>query len=543
MASEVAPEQNPVSLARDAEARRAYEPAVQHWRRATEENPGNPNFARRLIAALEKCGRSEEAELAALEARCKFPADVGVALELGWIAARRKEWALALRRWQEVDAKLPDQAAMANVLGLALTHLGRLKEAEALLAAAQDKHKEDFGLALAYATFPAKEGRWPDAVERLEEVVHRFPGQPNGFAQLGNMLRMAARKEEAQRVLALASEKFPNAASIAIEAVKLIEPDWRTAAARWRSVTETHPDDPAAYAGYGKALRLAGDHAMAESILRTAKDRFPAHFQIACEYAHLAVDKADWDEAMRRWQRVVERFPEAEEPPQALARVRWSASFSNILASDTPEAEPAASPPSLRSDVSDDNIMGRFESLGENCEFGLVQRYHGLEPLGLLRFSSVHQTSLLDLLKTRFEGVGDPENTRLDIKGSEYLTSDRRYGMVGHTYVAPHSVDQKVFFKEQCKRIAFLRRKLLSDLEKSEKIFVVTAHESASDAAAVALYTALQEYGSNYTCERICLAWRPLLCDRSRTDWFSDILTDGAATLRPGAGTLLKQRG
>ncbi len=34
------------------------------------------------------------------------------------------------------------------------------------------------------------------------------------------------------------------------------------------------------------------------------------------------------------------------------------------------------------------DLMLQFESLGQNCEFGLVQRRAGADPLGLLRFDS-----------------------------------------------------------------------------------------------------------------------------------------------------------
>ena len=497
MAVDVVPEENPVALAREAEASREFEAAVRHWRQAVLENPHNSGIARRLIAALQNYGSSDDAESAAREAADRFPGDVGIALEFGWLAARRKDWTLALHRWEALDAQFPDNAAVANVVGTALTHLGRLQEAEALFKNAHSRIQTDFALAMAYATFPAKRRHWAEAVERLQTVVEQFPNQPNGFAQLGNMLRMAGRGEDAQRLLSYAAEKFPNAASIAIETVKLIEPDWLAAGDKWRKVAQAYPNDPAAQAGYGKALRRAGDYTKAEEQLKAARDRFPGYFQIACEYASLAVDKSDWDEGMRRWQRVVELFPEAEEPPQALARVRWSASFSNIL--DAAQAKADHPPPPSAAVIARDgaDIIERFESLGENCEFGLVQRHYGLEPLGLLRFSSVHQSSLLDLLKTRFGGVGDAEHTRLDKNDNEYLTSDRRYGMVSHTYVAPHSVDQDAFHKEQCKRITFLRRKLVSDLERAEKIFVVTAHGDASDAAAIRLYAALQTYGPN----------------------------------------------
>lgn len=37
-----------------------------------------------------------------------------------------------------------------------------------------------------------------------------------------------------------------------------------------------------------------------------------------------------------------------------------------------------------------DELMLSFESLGDNCEFGLVQRQANIEPLGLLRFNGFH---------------------------------------------------------------------------------------------------------------------------------------------------------
>ena len=51
-------------------------------------------------------------------------------------------------------------------------------------------------------------------------------------------------------------------------------------------------------------------------------------------------------------------------------------------------------------------LMLDFESLGENCEFGLVQRRCGIEPLGLLRFSSTPLPPLLHALRERFAGMG-----------------------------------------------------------------------------------------------------------------------------------------
>src|SRR5579885_2880091 len=67
----------------------------------------------------------------------------------------------------------------------------------------------------------------------------------------------------------------------------------------------------------------------------------------------------------------------------------------------------AGAGPAMGSDAAlpPDQLMMRFESLGENCEFGLAQRRCGAEPLGLLRFASAPLEKLLAGLEGRFEGM------------------------------------------------------------------------------------------------------------------------------------------
>jgi hypothetical protein len=52
-------------------------------------------------------------------------------------------------------------------------------------------------------------------------------------------------------------------------------------------------------------------------------------------------------------------------------------------------------------------LAGRFESLGHDCEFGLLQRRVGAEPLDLLRFATMTLDRLVDGLRQGFEGVGE----------------------------------------------------------------------------------------------------------------------------------------
>ena len=37
--------------------------------------------------------------------------------------------------------------------------------------------------------------------------------------------------------------------------------------------------------------------------------------------------------------------------------------------------------------LNDRDLVFAFESIGDNCELGMLQRHVGIEPLGLLRFA------------------------------------------------------------------------------------------------------------------------------------------------------------
>jgi hypothetical protein len=144
-----------------------------------------------------------------------------------------------------------------------------------------------------------------------------------------------------------------------------------------------------------------------------------------------------------------------------------------------------------------DQLMMRFESLGENCEFGLAQRRCGAEPLGLLRFASAPLEKLLTGLESRFEGMGEPDQVKVEVSenGSEYLVVDRRFGFLYHPWILAHEADAEQVRQRETMRLPFLRRKLLEDLEEGRKIFVYHAMAPLRKADALRLFAALRTYG------------------------------------------------
>jgi hypothetical protein len=161
-----------------------------------------------------------------------------------------------------------------------------------------------------------------------------------------------------------------------------------------------------------------------------------------------------------------------------------------------PAPDRAPDPP--RDPAADRALMLRFESLGENCEFGLVQRRCGAEPLGLLRFSSSPLPKLLAALDARFEGMGAPENleVRLSANGQEYMVLDRRFGFLYHAWVKAGELTPEQIHAREARRVPFLLRKLIEDLEAGEKIFVFHGMAPLTAGEAHSLWQAIRRYGS-----------------------------------------------
>jgi len=144
-----------------------------------------------------------------------------------------------------------------------------------------------------------------------------------------------------------------------------------------------------------------------------------------------------------------------------------------------------------------DELMLGFESLGENCEFGLVQRRCGADPLGLLRFASAPIPALLSALRARFEGIG--ESDQIDVRISEnqleYLVFDKCFGFLYHPWVLIGEASAKGIHRREAKQLPLLRRKLIEDLEEGRKIFVYHGMQPLPEPLVRRLVAALRVYG------------------------------------------------
>lgn len=160
---------------------------------------------------------------------------------------------------------------------------------------------------------------------------------------------------------------------------------------------------------------------------------------------------------------------------------------------DTPPGAPSDT------DLSDRATMLRFESLGENCEFGLAQRAAGAEPLGLMRFASTNLQRLLVALDNGFDGLGVPDKLVVEVSenGREYMVADRVYGLHYHAWVKTGEMSAEDVHRREVRRMPFLIRKLSEDLETGHKIFVRKERGGELDSIVYPLLPALRRWGPN----------------------------------------------
>jgi hypothetical protein len=149
-------------------------------------------------------------------------------------------------------------------------------------------------------------------------------------------------------------------------------------------------------------------------------------------------------------------------------------------------------------------IMMAFESLGgagHGCEFGLVQRQFGAEPLGLLRWADLAPQLLCAALECEFDGVGDAENTEVFLpegRGDHYWSRDRRFWMAQGFHIPAHKLTIEAATEQICRRHRFLRQKLLTDLREGNKIFVFKdMFRPLSNDDLSRLHAAVRNYGDN----------------------------------------------
>ncbi len=410
--------------------------------------------------------------------------------------------------------------------GLSLSGEAEAAPLRDLVQAAREAGKaQDFARSLAL---------WSEVRERSRPAL----GTHYQLAVIGmaDALASLGRADEAQALGRDAAAHPPTAALGANVGMRLAQhgSDWPTMERHARTLMSLAPDEPHGSAGLARALLAQGMLDEAEGAASAAMQRFPAFSDPYVTHARVAMARMAWEEAVRRWEAIEAAFPGH---PTATRMKRQCAEKVQFLGADEALSSLAAAPPRPAPATGGDwqlergdpaalaDFLMRFESLGPNCEFGFLQKGFGAEPLGLLRWAGTSTNALIQALRHRFEGVGDPAQTTLTTKNRLYFANDERFGLRIHTGIREGEMPPETVLDKQCRRMAFLRDRLLADLASQDKIFVFAPYD-IEDEALARISALMSQYGPN---SLLCIKLADAAHDSGAVAHPSDRLTVGYA--------------
>ncbi|MBV9735905.1 MAG: hypothetical protein JO209_08340 [Acidisphaera sp.] len=141
--------------------------------------------------------------------------------------------------------------------------------------------------------------------------------------------------------------------------------------------------------------------------------------------------------------------------------------------------------------------LQRFENLGWDCEFALVQKHFGVGNTTLFSFATTPHYMLINALEAGLEGLGEPENTDLVLQLGEYFVHDKRYGFKNHTWIRENQVEQRRLRELQCRRTQFLKQRFLDTLMGASRILVFKRQNPTPEQEIRRLHRALRDFGPN----------------------------------------------
>jgi hypothetical protein len=148
-----------------------------------------------------------------------------------------------------------------------------------------------------------------------------------------------------------------------------------------------------------------------------------------------------------------------------------------------------------------DALFDLFQSLGDNCEFGLVQSAFFANQLGLFKFASTTIEGLIAALRTRFDALTSADHIDIRIRTHgpqdewrEFWVMSKAYGIGFHAGRAA-VVDPDKLENIEIRRLGLLTRMFIEDMEEAEKIFIYKSNLNVARESIEELLVSMRAYG------------------------------------------------
>lgn len=146
-----------------------------------------------------------------------------------------------------------------------------------------------------------------------------------------------------------------------------------------------------------------------------------------------------------------------------------------------------------------EDFTRNFESLGDNCELGFIQRFEKNEEGGLLRWSVSPPASLIQGITYDFADLYLEKNLTPHTDG---MVLDSKYGFYFHTAMRSEKKvfvhegeDRSEIYRKEYDKVQYLVEKLNGLLASGERTFVYKHNEHISDAVLKELSEAIASKG------------------------------------------------
>ncbi len=461
---------------------------LEHW-------PGSVDAMLGIAQALREQRDLDGADAQLERAMPAFPNDRRVLEAYAIVAQVRRDWPTAITRWNTLLERFPAHAAAHQGRILAMREAKLFDEAEAALATAEATVPASNGLFAERARLEAARGDLDKALRTWELASERAPDSPFLIAERGEILLRMKRFDEAEALLDEALQRFPQNVELGVCRARLenMRRDWAAARDRWAKLEAQSPNSAWILTGFAEALWALKHEDMLVPVLDRLLVLQPGSTAAAILYARYEMRKNRAADAVARLLAATQRQPDNLQIAATLNDARLQALMEP--AREEPDDKPALPAPVIAAPPVDENLFAQFQSLGTGCEFGLLQRKFGVEPLDLLRWASISPNGLIRLLECRFEGIGNIANTIIRPEGGNYALADKVFDMQMQTFISTSTENAETLLPKLCRRQIFLANKMKESLQEADRILVYKAISAMAEEDIERLSRALKVYG------------------------------------------------
>ena len=495
---------------------RDWNEAARAWELYRTHFPDDPDGFVFGTVSLREAGEHARAEALADSVLDVFAGHSRLFVERGLICFMTRDWPEAKRRFDAIRRKFPheiDGYVRGSEVAL---NMGEHEEALALTEAVVQRHPDSRNLLEDYATLAERlaaperaAAAWGAHRERYGEE-RAYLGEARALADGGDPAAGAA-------LLDRAATLFPDSGALVLERARMAvrRADWADAIGQWTPFRD-HPEHGAEarsrladaerfMAGGSPGAAVAAGHMIGHDLASLVARRWTFRFksgQVIARNMALAENGAVWNHygAERAWDVrdgcirlldetgfVAVQFNTVETGEDGLLRLVGRDCFHPtqdwhfVLEEQRPSIA---------------TVLNAFESLGDNCEFGLVQRFYRVEPLALLRFNWSGYEQLLTALATNFAELDKPDCVRAS-RGfdGELIGHVDAYEFFYHTHRYNADIDTAAFERTEAGRLRYLADMLMENIEDGRRILVRKGEGQAELDKILRLHDCLKRIG------------------------------------------------